>query len=239
MTFLEPRDKVAFLTGGTGALGATLCRIMAGAGVRLFLTYRDPSLLAATLEQLPAGSEARHSPADVTKEAEVSRTVAQAIEEYGRIDILCNLAGGFLPGAPLWQTSPTAWDALMDTNARSAYLTMRAVLPHMLERNEGKIVNVSARTAATRPPRQSAYAASKDAVALITEIVAKELHEYNICVNAVAPSIIDTPANRRAMPEADFSRWATREQVAEVILFLCSPRAEGVRGAVVPVNGRV
>jgi NAD(P)-dependent dehydrogenase (short-subunit alcohol dehydrogenase family) len=101
------------------------------------------------------------------------------------------------------------------------------------------VVNVSARVAASRPPRTAAYAAAKEAVAVVTEIVAKEVRDYNIWVNAVAPSVIDTEANRRSQPTADFSRWVSRRQVAEVILFLCSQRASGVRGAVVPVYGRL
>jgi len=235
----ELAGQVAFVTGGTGELGGTLCQMLAEAGVRLFLPYRSPEHLERTLEGLPAGAEVRHLQADVTREEDVARAAALALQEYGQVDILCNLAGGYLPGRPLWETPPAAWDSLMDTNARSAYLTTAALLPHMIERNAGRIVSVSARVAFSRPPKSAAYSASKDAVALITEIVAKEVRDYNIRVNAVAPSIIDTEANRRAMPTADWTRWVSRREVAEVILFLCSERASGVRGAVVPVTGRV
>ncbi len=235
----ELAGKIAFLTGGTGALGGTLSRLLAEAGARLFLTYRSREHLERTLEQLPSGCEVRHAPADVTRETAVARATEAALQEYGQVDILCNLAGGYLPGATLWETPPAAWDSLLDINARSAYLAMRALLPHMIERDAGKIVNVSAKLATSRPPRLAAYAAAKDAVALVTEIVAKELRDYNICVNAVAPSVIDTEANRRAMPQADFSRWVSKREVAEVILFLCGPRASGVRGAVIPVYGRM
>jgi NAD(P)-dependent dehydrogenase (short-subunit alcohol dehydrogenase family) len=235
----ELAGKTAFLTGGTGALGGTLCQLLAEAGVRLFLTYRSREHLERTLEQLPGGCEVRYVPADVTNEDDVSRAATAALQEYGQVDILCNLAGGYLPGSPLWETPPAAWDSLMETNARSAYLTMRSLLPHMIERGTGKIVNVSAKLAFSRPPRLAAYAAAKDAVALITEIVAKEVRDYNICVNAVAPSVIDTEANRRAMPQADFAKWVSRREVAEVILFLCTERASGVRGAVIPLSGRM
>jgi NAD(P)-dependent dehydrogenase (short-subunit alcohol dehydrogenase family) len=230
--------KVAFLTGGTGALGRTLCRLLCGAGAKLFLTYRGPENLERTLEHLPPGSEVRHISADVTREEDVARAAALALQEYGQVDILCNLAGGYLPGKPLWETPPSVWDALMAINARSAYLAMRALLPHMIDRDAGRIVNVSAKVGLMRPPRLAAYAASKDAVAVLTEIVAKEVREYNICVNAVAPATIDTEANRRAMPTADVAKWVTRREVAEVILFLCSDSASGVRGAVIPISGR-
>jgi NAD(P)-dependent dehydrogenase (short-subunit alcohol dehydrogenase family) len=231
--------RIALVTGGTGALGGTLCRLLAEAGARLFLTYRSPEHLEETLSQLPPGSEVRHAQADVTREEDVSRAVSAALQEYGQVDILCNLAGGYLPGSPLWETLPAAWDSLLDLNARSAYLMMRRALPHMIERGLGWVVNVSAKVAASRPPRTAAYAAAKDAVAVVTEIVAKEVRDYNIWVNAVAPSVIDTEANRISQPTADFSRWVSRRQVAEVILFLCSQRASGVRGAVVPVYGRL
>lgn len=232
--------KVALITGGTGALGATLCRLLAEAGASLFLTYRNPEQLQHALRLLPEGCGVQHLSADVTQESEVSRAVGQALQSYGQVDFLCNLAGGFWPGKPLWETPPEVFDSLWETNARSAYLMMRALMPHMIGRNAGKVVNVSARAALTqRAPKSAAYAASKDAVAVLTEIVAKEVRDYNICVNAVAPSIIDTEANRRAMPQADFSRWASREEVAEAVMFLCSDRSSGVRGAVVPVSGRV
>jgi NAD(P)-dependent dehydrogenase (short-subunit alcohol dehydrogenase family) len=235
----ELAGKVALLTGGTGALGATLCRRLAEAGAGLFLLYRHPEHLERTLSGLPGGSRVAHVQADATREEDASRAVERALQEYGQVDILCNLAGGFLPGATLWETLPQSWDSLLSVNARSAYLMMRSVLPHMIGRGWGRIVNVAARHAFSRPPRTAAYSASKDIVALITEIVAKELREYNICVNAVAPSVIDTEANRRAQPQADFAKWVSREEVAALILFLCSEGASGVRGATIPVYGRL
>lgn len=235
----ELAGRVAFVTGGTGALGRTLCPLLAEAGASLFLTWRSPEHLEETLGLLPQGAQVRHLRSDVTREAEVARAASAAVQEYGQVDILCHLAGGYLPGQPLWETPPQTWDALLETNARSAYLLMRALLPGMTERNLGWVVCVSAKTAASRPPKSAPYSAAKDAVALITEIVAKEVRDYNIWVNAVAPSVIDTPANRRSMPTADPARWVSPREVSEVILFLCSPRASGVRGATIPVYGRL
>ena len=234
----EFAGKVALVTGGTGALGSVLCQMLAEAGMRLVLPYRDPEKLEGLLGSLPKGCEVRHTAADVTREEDVERAVGLALQAWGRVDILCNLAGGYLPGRPLWETPPASWDALMGINARSAYLCMRAVLPGMIERASGRVVSVAAKVAAARPPNAAAYAASKDAVAILTEIVAKEVRDYNICVNAVAPSIIDTEANRRAMPAADPAKWVSRREVAEVILFLCSEKSSGIRGAVVPIYGR-
>ena len=163
--------------------------------------------------------------------------LGKAFERFGRIDVLCNIAGGFRMGAPVHQTQDADWDFLFDVNARSVLYMARAVVPLMLEAGAGKIVNVGAYSAQRGLARMGAYCAAKDAVIRLTEAMAAELREKNINVNCVLPTIIDTPENRAAMPNADPSRWVAPEDLANVIAFLASDGARAIHGAALPVTG--
>ena len=161
-----------------------------------------------------------------------------AHERFGRIDVLCNIAGGFRMGAPVHETPDADWDFLFGLNARSVLHTARAVVPGMIEAGGGKIVNVGAFAAQNGVASMGAYCASKSAVIRLTEAMAAELREKSINVNCVLPTIIDTPENRAAMPDADPGRWVSPEALAEVIVFLASDGARAIHGAAIPVVGR-
>jgi len=167
----------------------------------------------------------------------VQAAVDQVRQRFGRIDVLCNLAGGFRMGAPVHETSDKDWDFLFNLNARTVLNMAKAVVPGMIKSGGGKIVNVGAYAAQKGAARMGAYIASKSAVIRLTETMAAELREQNINVNCVLPTIIDTPENRAAMPDADPRKWVAPQDLAAVVLFLASDAARAIHGAAIPVTG--
>ena len=174
---------------------------------------------------------------DLLDRHSTTTAVEKAIAGFGRIDVLCNLAGGFRMGEPVHETSDDTWDFLFSINVRTLLNTARAVVPHMIEQGGGKIVNVGSASAEHGLSRMGAYCATKSSVIRVTESMAAELREKDINVNCVLPTIIDTPENRAAMPRAAFERWVAPQALVDVILFLCSPAARAVHGAALPVAG--
>ncbi|MEO7009790.1 MAG: SDR family NAD(P)-dependent oxidoreductase, partial [Caldimonas sp.] len=175
--------------------------------------------------------------ADLMQPEQVGAAVGTVVERCGRIDVVCNLAGGFRMGDAVHETSSATWDSLFDLNVRTVLHMAHAVVPHMIERGGGKIVNVSAFSALKGTARMGAYAASKSAVIRLTETMAAELREQNINVNCVLPTTLDTPENRAAMPDADPARWVAPRDLASVIAFLASDAACAIHGAALPVTG--
>ena len=216
------------LTGAAGNLGRAVAAAFAGRGASLVLLDRragsgDTKRLWLAVDLLDARS--------------VQAAVDQAIERFGRIDVLCNLAGAFRMGAPVHETSAGDWDFLLGVNARTVLNTAKAVVPRMLATGGGKIVNVGAYAAQKGAAHMGAYLASKSAVIRLTETMAAELRGRNINVNCVLPTIIDTPENRAAMPDADPDRWVAPQDLAEAIVFLASDAARAIHGAALPVTG--
>lgn len=163
----------------------------------------------------------------------------RVVREIGRIDVLANIAGGFTMGDTVETTSDETWDFMYNLNARTVFNTVRAVVPQMVERQQGKIVNIGALNALSGVGRMAAYSSSKSVVIRLTESLAEELKAKHINVNCVLPSIIDTPRNRDDMPNADFSAWVTPQAMAKVVLFLASTDADPIHGASLPVTGLV
>jgi NAD(P)-dependent dehydrogenase (short-subunit alcohol dehydrogenase family) len=176
-------------------------------------------------------------PTNLMDLASVTAAVEAAMARFGQIDVLCNIAGGFRMGTPVYQTPAETWSLMMDLNAGTVLNTARAVVPRMLAHGGGKIINIAAMGGMAGYAQMGAYSASKSAVIRLTEAMAAELREQRINVNCVLPSIIDTPPNRAAMPDADASRWVTPDALADVILFLASDAARAINGAAVPVVG--
>ncbi|MFA5938906.1 MAG: SDR family NAD(P)-dependent oxidoreductase [Sinimarinibacterium sp.] len=225
---MELKDKVIVITGALGALGRGVAEAAAAAGATVVAVDRVDG-------QPPRGAQAW--PALDLGDAQATLIALAAIAaRHGRIDALVNIAGGFR-----WETladgSPDTWDQLYQINVRTAVNACRGALPHLGA--GGRIVNIGAAGAVKAAAGMGAYAASKAGVARLTEALAEELKDREITVNAVLPSIIDTPANRADMPSADHSRWVRPQELAEVILFLLSGRASAVTGALIPVTGRV
>jgi NAD(P)-dependent dehydrogenase (short-subunit alcohol dehydrogenase family) len=176
--------------------------------------------------------------ADLMDEGAVEASVSEAILHFSRIDVLVNTVGGFRAGKMLHETPLETWDFLLNLNARSVFIACRKVIPHMLNQGSGKIVNVAARPGLKGQAGMAAYSASKSAVIRLTESMAAELKDKGINVNCIIPGTIDTPQNREALPDADYSTWVAPESLADVILFLTSDAARDVHGAALPVHGR-
>jgi NAD(P)-dependent dehydrogenase (short-subunit alcohol dehydrogenase family) len=223
------QGKAVVVTGAGGVLGAAVARVAASRGARVALIdLGEPADLG------PA--HLRLGGVDLTAFDATQRAMDVAHAHFGRIDALLNIAGGFR-----WQTLAEgdidAWDGLYRINLRTAATASKAALPHLIA-SQGAIVNVGALGAVKAGAGMGAYAASKAGVLKLTESLAEEL-KGRVRVNAVLPSIIDTPANRKDTPDADFSKWVTPDDLAAVILFLASDDARAVTGALVPVSGGV
>jgi NAD(P)-dependent dehydrogenase (short-subunit alcohol dehydrogenase family) len=231
-------DRVVLITGATGDFGPYVARAFAQSGARLALTARKLDQAQALAADLGLGDE-RALPAvvDVTQAESVAAWVAAVLARWGRVDVLVNVAGGYKPGTPVADMQETDLDFMFNLNARSAFLTCRAVIPPMLAQGGGKIINIGAKAGQLAGRKSTAYAVSKAAVLRLTEALSAEVRESNINVNAVIPSTINTPANRAGQPNADTSKWVAPEDLAAVVLFLASDAARAIHGAEVPVFG--
>lgn len=222
------------VTGGTGALGRAVVGAFLGAGDRVTVPWivkaEQEELARARAEELAQGRLALLE-ADVTEAA----GAAAVIEAAGAVEVLVNGVGGFGGGAPLHETELELWDRMYRINLRSAVAMSRAALPGMLERGRGVILCVGSQAAWQRPAGLAAYGASKAGVALLVETLQKEVGAAGLRACAVLPGTLDTPANRRAMPDADPAGWTPPQEVARVLLWLASQAADSVRGALVPV----
>lgn len=228
-------NDVVMITGATGNLGRAVAAAFAKQGASLCLVARklgDPAALRAE-----GAVEVLACPADLGDAEAVDEAVAGAVRRFGRIDVLCNIAGGFEMGEAVHEIGAESWARMMELNVGSVLRVSHAVVPRMLARQSGRIVNVGASAALGGKARMGAYIASKSAVIRLTESMAAELRESGINVNCVLPSIIDTPENRAAMPKADPRKWVAPDALAEVILFLASPAARAIHGAAIPVVG--
>jgi NAD(P)-dependent dehydrogenase (short-subunit alcohol dehydrogenase family) len=228
---LDFTDREAVVTGGTGALGRAVVGRLIAAGA----TVHVPVYAAEELESFPYrdhGAVTLHEGVDLSVEADVSRLFGATSSPYASIHV----AGGFAMG-PIASTGLDAWDRLIRVNATTCFLSCREAVKAM-DGREGRIVNVAARPVLVPTGQMTAYSASKAAVAALTLSLAEELAESSIWVNAIVPSIIDTEANRAAMPDADHAAWPKPEQLAETIAFLASPQNAATRGALVPVYGQ-
>jgi NAD(P)-dependent dehydrogenase (short-subunit alcohol dehydrogenase family) len=224
--------KNVLVTGASGNLGRAVAHAFAQAGARVVLLDRH----AAPLPEAGSGHLALR--ADLLDADSLSKAIGEAVQACGRIDVVCNLAGGFAMGTGIHETSAADWNRLFDMNVGTVLNMARAVVPHMLAAGGGAMVNVGANSAARGLAQMGAYCASKDALARVTESMSAELRDQGIRVNAVLPSILDTPENRQAMPDADSSRWVSLDALADVILFLASDAARAVQGALMPVVNR-
>ena len=222
-------NRTLVVTGGHGILGNAVVEAALAQGLNVALI--DHATGKAPDGALEIGG------VDLTDAGATGAAMAKVLERFGGIDALLNVAGGFV-----WQTTEDAhpaWDRMFALNLTTALNASRAALPHLKASAEGRIVNVGANGALKAAAGMGAYGASKSAVHRLTEALAEELKSTSVTVNAVLPSILDTPQNRTDMPDADPAKWVQPSDLAEIMLFLASPASRAMTGALVPVTGRV
>ncbi|GMO18055.1 SDR family oxidoreductase [Bradyrhizobium sp. TM233] len=225
------QDKVLIVTGAHGALGKVVAEIARSRGARVASIDHAPSQGSTTPESIEIGG------VDLSDATQAKAAVDAAANHFGRLDALINIAGGFA-FETVGDGDIKTWQRMYALNVLTALNASRAALPHLAASRAGRIVNIGAMGALQAGSGMGPYAASKAGVHRLTDALASEW-KGKVTVNAVLPSIIDTAANRADMPKADFSKWVTPQELAEVILFLASDAASGITGALIPVGGRV
>jgi NAD(P)-dependent dehydrogenase (short-subunit alcohol dehydrogenase family) len=230
--------KVALVAGGTGGLGRAVSLAFLQEGAHVAVTFRKQDEFDA-LKAVAGANATRLSGhiTDVTDDAAVKGLVEKLVSERGGVDALVNAVGGYAGGAPMWELETRVLDQMLALNLRSGFALARAAVPAMRKRKRGAIVNIVSKAAIDPPAGAAAYAASKAAALALLDSLAADLKGSGVRVNSVLPSIIDTDANRKSMPNADFAVWPKPEEIARVILFLCSDDAKVIHGAAIPVYG--
>src|SRR5690554_340794 len=228
-------DSLIVITGAAGGLGKGLAQSFLAAGERVLLADIDLGRLESTYADVKG--DKYFVEVDLTNADATATAFSQCFEKHGAPRVLCNIAGGFAMGDAVHEAQESVWQQMMDMNVMTLINASRATVPAMIKQGSGKIINVSAAAATSGKATMAPYLVSKSAVSRITESMALELREKGINVNTVAPSTIDTPANRAGMPDADPSVWVSPQQLSGVIGFLASDAADAVHGAVIPVVG--
>ncbi len=236
MSSFNFKNNVVIVTGAAGSLGSTVAELFYRAGADLALV--DINFDRLTHTRWRRAKNVGLFKTDLTDVNSVNDSIAAIKQRFKKIDILTNIAGGFKMGPPLHETPAADWDFMLNMNAKSVFLMCRAVIPHMLKKKKGKIVNVAARAAVEGKAKMAPYCVSKAAVITLTQSIAAEHKMNNLNVNCILPGTIDTPQNRADMPDANFSNWVPTTDLANEVLHLCSEYAKGVTGTAVPVYGK-
>jgi NAD(P)-dependent dehydrogenase (short-subunit alcohol dehydrogenase family) len=229
-------NKIVLVTGGTGALGSSITKAFLESKATVISSYHnDKEKIDKT--QTDTTPTVQLIKANITKEEEVKKLVSEVIDKYGHIDILVNVVGAFIGGKTVMELEEKEWDIMMNVNLKSAFLISKHVTKNMIASKYGKMVHISSKKGLHSEGCDSAYAASKSGLIRIVESLSEETKNSNININCIMPSIIDTQANRKAMPNADFNKWVKPEDLANVVLFLCSEEAKTITGAAIPTFG--
>lgn len=235
---MTQNGPVAVVTGGTGGLGGAVTAALLQAGWSVLATFADQQSFDDLATNLADhGALLRGFRADLTRADDAQKLAQFARQEFAGVAALINLVGGFSGGRPLIETSEDVWDRMLALNMKTTFLATQSIAPLIVQGGGGAIVNVGSRAGLRLEPGIGAYGVSKAGVIVLTKVLANELRSDRVRVNCVLPSTIDTPANRKSMPGADFSKWVAPERIAELILFLVSGHAEDISGACVPIYG--
>ncbi|HUB00618.1 MAG TPA: SDR family NAD(P)-dependent oxidoreductase [Terracidiphilus sp.] len=230
--------KTVLVAGGTGGLGRAVSLAFLENGAAVTATYRKAEEVAALRDAAGGNAQLLEGrPVDITDAEAVAGMVEDMLAKHGRLDAVVNCVGGYAGGIRLWELDTRTFDAMELLNLRAGFVLARAAMPAMLKQGEGSLVNVAARAAVDHGAGAAAYAATKAAAVALMDSLAADARGTGVRVNSVLPSIIDTKANRAAMPDADFATWPKPEEIAQVILFLSSDAARAIHGAAVPVYG--
>lgn len=231
-------NRVALVAGGTGGLGRAVSLAFLAEGAKVIVTYRNHDEFASLQNAAgPSVSRLEGHRTDVTDESAAGQLVAGILTKHGRLDAMVNTVGGYAGGIKLWELESRVFDQMLSLNLRSGYALARAAVVPMLMQKDGAIVNVAAKAAFDHGAGASAYAASKAAALAMIDSLAADVKGTGVRVNSVLPSIIDTEPNRKAMPDANYATWPKPDEIARVILFLCSDDARVIHGAAIPVYG--
>jgi NAD(P)-dependent dehydrogenase (short-subunit alcohol dehydrogenase family) len=232
-------SRVIVLTGGTGGLGTAVVKRLADQDYRFAVTYLVPEE-ARRFEKEVGVDEDRLmlSRVDATNTSEIADFFQQVVERFGAVHVVCSLVGGWAGGRDVEETDDVRFDRMIDVNLRSAFATVRAAVPHLKKSGWGRILLVGSRAAAEAPAGQAAFNVAKAGVAVLGMTVAQELEGTGVTANVIVPSVIDTPATRKALPFADYIDWPTPDEIAAVIDFALSDASAVISGALIPVYGR-
>ncbi len=232
---MSKSKQVAMITGAAGNLGRAVAAALAD-DFRLVLVGNSLPHLRSAFPQAP--EDWRLVEVDLSKQDDTDKRLGELVSDVGRVDVLCAIAGAFRMGEAVHETSTETWDAMIDINVRTFLNAARSVTPGMIANGHGRIITVGATAALRGGAAMGAYAAAKSAVMRLTESMAAELGPKGINANCVLPSVLDTPPNRAAMPDADPKTWVKPDDLAAVIRFLASDQAVAINGALIPVTGR-
>ena len=232
--------KTAIVTGGTGALGRVIAEQFFDLGARIAIPYHSEKSLATVPKKISAAKDkSQFTKANLTDESQVQSFADQVVKNFGTIDYLINAAGGYSGGDMIDDVSTDEFDGMLNLNLRTTFFVCRNVLKVMRKQRAGRIVNIAAMPAVTPSAKKGPYAISKRGVITLTETIAEEVKGFGITANAIAPSIILTKANRESMPTADFKKWVTPEEIAQLAIYICSDEAKSVNGNVIKIYGGV
>jgi NAD(P)-dependent dehydrogenase (short-subunit alcohol dehydrogenase family) len=234
---MDFKDRVVVITGGTGGLGGAVTTAFLQAGAKVIVTYRNEQEFEALKASVNADGNLHGVKTNVLEEASVRAMVQQA-EHFGRLDVLVNLVGGYMGGVPIAEMNLEQFDKMIDLNLKSAFLCCKHVLPLMMKQRAGRIINVGSKDGLKGGEGVAAYGAAKAGLINFTQSLAAEGKRCNITANAVIPGVIDTPANRQAIPDGNFDEWVKPQALAQVILFLASDESTAINGAALPVFGK-
>lgn len=234
------KNRIILITGATGDLGSAITHVFARTEAELALVSTSAEKLADLADDTGLPEERVFTAAaDLTQPEEVDAVVESVIDHFGGLDVLLNTVGGWSGGVPVHETSVGAWRRTLDLNLNSAFLLSQAVLPPMLEKDWGRIVHVSSKTALDAKAKQAAYAVAKMGLITLTEVIAAEVKGTGVTANVILPAIIDTPPNRKMMSKADPSRWVPPEEIAAAMRFLCSDEAASINGDRLKMYGQI
>lgn len=235
---MRAERKIVLVAGGTGGLGRAVSLAFLADGASVMSTYHTPAQFKALQTVAGANEPALEGfQVDVTDEAAVTQIVDAIVARHARLDAVVNAVGAYAGGVKLWESDPKVFEKMLALNLRSGFVLAQVAARVMVRQGIGAIVNVASKAAVDHAAGAAAYAASKAAAVAMIDSLAADLKGTGVRANSVLPSIIDTPANREAMPGADFSKWPKPEEIAQVILFLCSDAAKLISGASIPVYG--
>src|ERR1700730_908584 len=225
-------DRVVLITGAKGGLGTFVTQRFLASGATVVGVERSISQ-----EDFPAPNFVA-LPADLTKSTAAASAISALVDRYRRLDVLVHLLGGFAGGTPVAETDDATWERLRDLNLTSAFYILRAAIPHLRKSGSGRIVAIGSLAAVEPHAGLAAYVTFKSALVSLVRTVALENKDAGLTANVVLPGTMDTPANRKAMPGADFSKWLEPVDVADLILWLADERAKNITGTAIPIDSR-